>query len=104
MVYFYPEKHCGSDFALKEIITAQQGLINQALSLLNNELSSKDYLLGNKISICDYFLFMLLIWADELEQPPLSFGHLARYLKHLAKLPAIITVCAKENLSLADYQ
>lgn len=104
MVYFYPEKHCASDEAAKEIITAQAGLIHQALSLLNNELADKEYLLGNKISICDYFLFMLLIWADELEQPPLSFNHLTRYLKRLAKVPAIITVCSKENLSLADYQ
>ena len=109
MVYFYPEKHCQSVNARAEIVTAQQVLIQQSLSLLNDQLAKnslvdKDYLLGNKIAVCDYFLFMLLIWADELERPPLSYVHLRRYLKHLAKEQAIITVCRKEKLSLADYQ
>ena len=109
MVYFYPEKHCHSADTSAEIVKSQQGFIEQSLSLLNdqlakNELSDQAYLLGNKITVCDYFLFMLLIWADEIKKPPLSFPHLARYLKHLVKQPAIITVCKKENLSLADYQ
>ncbi|PKG84145.1 glutathione S-transferase [Colwellia sp. 75C3] len=109
MVYFYPEKHCHSADTSTEIINAQQVLIEQSLSLLNdqiekNEQSGQAYLLGNKITACDYFLFMLLIWADEIENPPLSFPHLTRYLKRLVKQPAIITVCEKEKLSLADYQ
>jgi len=106
MVYFYPEKHCTNAKNSAEIIHAQQGLIEQSLSLLNTQLekSEQPYLLGDKITICDYFLFMLLIWADELKNPPLSFPHLACYLKRLVKQPAVITVCKKENLSLADYQ
>jgi glutathione S-transferase len=109
MVYFYPEKHCVNTNATAGIIQAQQALIEQSLSLLNaqlekNELSDQEYLLGKNITVCDYFLFMLLIWADEIENPPLSFPHLARYLKRLVKQPAIITVCKKENLSLEDYQ
>lgn len=109
MVYFYPQKHCQSDNASAEIIKAQQELIEQSLSLLNeqlakNQLSGQEYLLGDNITVCDYFLFMLLIWADELEKPPLSFPNLARYLQCLAKDSAVINVCKKENLSLADYQ
>lgn len=109
MVYFYPEKHCHSANASAEVIKAQQRLIEGSLSLLNeqlerNERLNYEYLQGRKISVCDYFLFMLLIWADELENPPLSFPNLARYLKRLVNQPAIISVCKKENLSLADYQ
>ena len=109
IVYFYPEKHCVDTNTSAEIIHAQQALIEQSLSLLNvqlekNELSDHEYLLGKNITVCDYFLFMLLIWADEVENPPLSFPHLARYLKRLVKQPAIITVCKKENLCLEDYQ
>ncbi|KGJ92856.1 glutathione S-transferase family protein [Colwellia psychrerythraea] len=104
MVYFYPEKHCQSEKTRAEIVTAQQELIHQSLSLLDEQLVNKDYLIANKISVCDYYLFMLLIWADELEQPPLSFIHLERYLRCMAKNSAVITVCQKENLSLVDYQ
>jgi len=105
MVYFYPEKHCINSNTSDEIIQAQQELIEQSLSLINTQLEKNEqsYLLGDNISVCDYFLFMLLIWADELKNPPLSFPYLARYLKRLVKEPAIITVCKKENLSLEDY-
>jgi len=73
-------------------------------ALLNRELEHRDFLVGQSISACDYFLFMLAILADELSKPPLSFKHLARYLRKLAKREAIISVCIKEHLSLADYQ
>jgi len=72
--------------------------------MAKNQLLGQEYLLGDNITVCDYFLFMLLIWADELEKPPLSFPNLARYLQYLAKDSAVISVCKKVNLSLADYQ
>ena len=72
--------------------------------LLDHELENKDFLIGETISVCDYFLFMLTVWADEFKSPPLSFYNLSKYLRKLAQRDAIINVCKKENLSLADYQ
>ncbi|MDE3270872.1 glutathione S-transferase family protein [Pseudoalteromonas sp. G4] len=104
MLYFYPEKHTLEPQHTTQIIQAQEARITEMLALLDNELADKPYLLGQMISACDFFLFMLCVWADEFEKPPLAFTHLSRYLKQLAKHPAIQTVCEKENLSLADYQ
>jgi glutathione S-transferase len=47
---------------------------------------------------------MLAIWADEMKSPPLAFNNLSKYLRALAKQQAIVTVCQKEGLSLADYK
>ncbi len=102
MIYFYPEKYTAKD---KEIIIANQEVrLAQLLSLLDKELVGKSYLVGESITICDYYLFMLAVWADELKKPPLSFGNISKYLKGLAKRDAIINVCKKENLSLKDYE
>jgi len=104
MVYFYPEKHTKQKQNVDLIVQAQEERIKDMLALLDEALVGKDYLVGEAISACDFFLMMLAIWCDELKSPPLSFKHLSRYLKQLAKRDSIARVCEKEGLSLKDYQ
>lgn len=104
MVYFYPQKHTTDVKVVESIIEAQEIRVTEMFKLLDRELENKNFLIGNTISVCDYFLFMLAVWADEFKNPPLSFNNLSRYLRKLAKRDAIIAVCKKENLNLIDYQ
>lgn len=104
MVYFYPERHTTENKNAEHIAHAQEDRITDMLALLDKELEGKDYLVGQSISACDFFLFMLAVWSDEFKKPPLAFSNLSRYLKNLAKRDSIIRVCEKEGLSLADYQ
>jgi glutathione S-transferase len=104
MIYGYPQNHTTDVKSVESIIEAQENRIIEMFSLLDRELENKDFLVGETISACDYFLFMLAVWADELKKPPLSFNNLSRYLCKLAKRDAVINVCKKEKLSLADYQ
>jgi glutathione S-transferase len=104
MVYCYPQKHTTDTNTVVNIVEAQEKRITSMLELLDQELKGKTYLVGQTITACDYFLFMLAVWADEFERPPLSFNHLGKYLCHLAKREEIIKVCQTENLCLTDYQ
>jgi len=104
MVYFYPQKHTTDINAIENIAQSQECRITEMFALLDHQLENKDYLVGHNITACDYFLFMLAIWADEFKKPPLAFNNLSRYLCNLAKRDAVIRVCKKENISLLDYQ
>ncbi|PAJ74954.1 glutathione S-transferase [Pseudoalteromonas sp. NBT06-2] len=104
MLYFYPQRHTSETGHIKAIVEAQEKRITDMFLLLDTELEGKDYLVSDSITVCDYFLFMLAVWADEFKQPPLSFRNLSRYLKKIAKRDAVISVCKKENLSLVDYR
>jgi glutathione S-transferase len=104
MVYFYPSKHTTNSESVSAIVEAQESRVTDMFKLLDRELEYKEFLVGNRITVCDYFLFMLALWADEFKQPPLSFVNLSRYLRKLAKRPAVIKVCKKEHFSLADYE
>lgn len=104
MLYSYPQKHTTDVGTIESIVEAQEARITEMFRLLDQELENKDFLIGQSISACDYFLFMLAVWADELKKPPLSFNNLSKYLCKLAQRDAIINVCKKENLSLTDYQ
>lgn len=103
MVYFYPEKYGVDSKAATDILNSQEQKITAMFALLDKELVNRDFLIGDNLTACDYFLFMLAIWADELKKPPLAFENLSRYLCQLAKRDAIIKTCRTEKFSLKDY-
>lgn len=103
MMYFYPQRHSEDSAATSQIQKQQDRRIVEMLSLLDSQLECKQFLLGNNLSLCDYFLFMLCVWADELSVPPLKFNNLNRYLRYIAALPEVANVCRHEKLSLEMY-
>lgn len=104
MMFFYPDRYANTREEVISIVEKAEQRITDIWAMINLELEDKPYLLGDNISVCDFFLFMLSVWTDELKKPPLAFKAVSRYLKKLAKHPAIVTVCEKEGLSLLDYQ
>ncbi|WP_057831274.1 glutathione S-transferase family protein [Colwellia sp. TT2012] len=98
MVYYYPQKHTTDESCIPSIIKAQEERISEALLILDNQLKGKNFLLGNDISACDFFLFMLAEWSLKIEKSPLSFPSLGSYLRKLAKHATIREVCKKENI------
>lgn len=103
MIYFYPKNHTTDDTQTANIVAAQVNRIGDILSLLDNKLKDKDYLVGDRLSVCDYYLLMLLVWCEGFEKPPKAYQNLASYLRNLAKRPAVIKVAKKEGINLADY-
>jgi len=104
MLCFYPQEHTKDAISATDICKVQEARITDMFALLDNELKNKMFLVGPTATACDYFLFMLAIWADQFKKPPLAFENLSKYLRNLAKRDAIINVCKTEGLSLSAYQ
>ena len=103
MMYFYPGKHTINTHHTSEIIEAQETRITDMFALLDKALEGKEFLVGDHLTICDFFLFMLAHWADEFKKPPLTFVNLGSYLCRLAKLPSLQEVCKIEGTDLSAY-
>jgi glutathione S-transferase len=104
MLYFYPDKHTLAQGNYADISNAQEQRVTEMFALLDQELSSKKFLLGDHLSLCDFFVIMLSYWASGFSTPPLSFQHLGRYLRDLASRPSVKSVCEIEGTSLEAYQ
>lgn len=104
MVYYYPHKHTTDEASIPSIIQAQEERIAEALLIIDEQIGENPYLLGDDISACDFFLFMLSEWSLKIEKSPLSFHNLGSYLKRLAKHSTISEVCKKENISLKAFE
>ncbi|MCE2572953.1 glutathione S-transferase family protein [Motilimonas eburnea] len=103
MARYYPQRHTQDESGWAAVIAAQDKLISEALGIINSQLSHQPYLLGARLTACDYFLFMLAGWALPVNPSPFDFPHLAAYLKRMATKPVIQSVCAVEGISLAAF-
>lgn len=103
MVYFYPQKHTVGK-RTGEIVQAQEARVMEMFALIDKELEGKNFLVGDSISVCDYFLFMLSHWASGFAQPPLAFKNLGAYLRKIAQRDAVISVCEREGTDLTIYK
>ncbi|WP_064607313.1 glutathione S-transferase family protein [Photobacterium sp. J15] len=104
MTYFYPHRHTTDDNAIPTVKAAQEERIGEALAVLDQQLEGKPYLLGEKISACDFFLFMLALWSFAIEKTPMAYPNLGRYLLDLVKHPTICAVSEIEKIDLSVFQ
>jgi glutathione S-transferase len=103
MLWRYSETHTTDAKSIAGIKAAQDQRLTGILTLLDEELGKKRFLLGDKISACDHFLFMLALWCENLSRPTASFANLLRFMCELSQRPAVQRVCDIENISLSCY-
>ncbi|MCF7483173.1 glutathione S-transferase [Vibrio sp. J1-1] len=104
MVRYYPQRHTNDEATISNVVVAQDDRIANALSIINDQLEHNDYLLGDRLTACDYFLFMLAGWSLPIEKSPLTFEYLAAYLKRLCLNPTIKAVCNIEGIDLKPFE
>jgi len=75
----------------------------EILSLLDEELSRKSFLLGSEVSACDHFLFMLASWCEGVSQPPTSFKNMYRFMREMCERTAVKNVCEFEKIDIQLY-
>jgi glutathione S-transferase len=104
MVRYYPHRHTNDECNIPSVISAQDDRIAEALSIINDQLESNEFLLGEKLSACDYFLFMLAEWSLVSEKSPMTYKNLAMYLNRLSDNPTIKAVCEFEEIDLTPFK
>lgn len=103
MLWRYSETHTTDAKNIAGIKAAQDQRLTGILTLLDEELGKKKFLLGDKISACDRFLFMLALWSENLSRPTASFANLLRFMCELSQRPAVQRVCEIKNIYLNRY-
>lgn len=104
MVFNYPHRHTNDETTIPNVVAAQEERIADALSIINTQLEHNEYLLGDTLTACDYFLFMLMEWCLSIKNSPLTFEHLAAYLTRLCTNPTIKAVCDIEEIDLTPFK
>ena len=104
MLCLYPYRHTTDESSADSIAAMQEQRLSEIFALLDNQLGDKQFLLGDSLSVCDYYLFMLLLWGEELIRPPISNSNLKRFLGTITNLKCVQRVCEKEEILLEPYK
>ncbi len=56
------------------------------------------YLLGDAVSVADFYLTMLMRWSRNMPQPATSWPHLAAHAQRMRARPTFATLYAREGL------
>lgn len=66
---------------------------------INIVLSEQNYLVGNRFSVADAYLFTVMRWAQSLKLDMFRYPALAAsYLDHIAERPDVLTALKVERL------
>ncbi|KAA6405951.1 glutathione transferase GstA [Candidatus Tokpelaia sp.] len=82
--------------AEKQAATAK---LEKRLQSVERQLEKTPYLLGDKFSVADAYLYVILRWASQLSLPLESFPSIRHYQERLAKRPGIIAAQKDEGLA-----
>lgn len=92
---FSPIFRPGTPETYKELL---QEYLQVRFRYINIVLSEQNYLVGNRFSVADAYLFTVMRWAQALKMDMFRYPALAAYLEHIAERQAVITALKVERL------
>ncbi len=96
MPYFYPQRFAPPEDAERVKAIMVDRLMDQ-FSLLDRELEGRNYLLGDRFTAVDAYLFMLARWTRHMPRKARDLPNLGPYLARVQARPSVQAVYAAED-------
>ncbi|MBX9403612.1 glutathione S-transferase family protein [Lysobacter sp. BMK333-48F3] len=96
-LWWYPWDLQADDAAVR---AGAQARIEAACERYDAQLAQRGpYLLGERLSVADFYLTMLMRWTRNLPKPAHDWPHLAEYARRMKARPSFKTLYEREGLS-----
>ncbi|GAB4561081.1 MAG: glutathione S-transferase family protein [Haliangiales bacterium] len=89
MSFHYPANSAKGDECVREVSATAEVKCGQLFAWIDETLAKQRYLLGDRVSICDYYLLMLCRWARTFSRSPRQSANLGPLLATLIARPAV---------------
>ncbi len=97
--WFYPGQHVIDHAADATVKQAAGERLGRMFTLIADQLGDGPWLLGNRFSAVDLFLFMLMRWGRAMPSPPRLRSPLAAHAERVLARPAVQATLAAEGLT-----
>jgi glutathione S-transferase len=99
MEFFYPDRHTTQAEGIPAVRTAAEQRARTGFVVLDDALRRDGpYLLGERPSVADFFLLMLVQWAEDLSERPSKLTGIRRCADLIASRPGVQRAIATEGL------
>ena len=96
--WFYPWQHVADPAAADAVKQASGERLGRMFAVIAAQLGDGPWLLGERFSAADLFLFMLVRWGRAMPHPPRAVPALARHAERVLARPAVQATLAAEGL------
>ena len=87
--WFYPHEHVSDEAAAPAVKQAAERRLYRMFDLISEQLGDRTWLLGDRFSAADLFLFMLIRWGRGMPRPPRALSNLNALAERVIARPAV---------------
>jgi glutathione S-transferase len=103
MAWFYPQKYAGDPGGMDTVKQGARIRLERMFELIAAQLGEGPYLLGERFSAADLFLFMLVQWGRNMPRPPRAHPALAAHAARIWARPAVRATFDAEGITAEGY-
>jgi len=81
-----------------EVRTEKDAVLKKRYALIDQWLATQEYLVGDKFTVADAYLFTLTSWAKHVKVDLSAYSHVAAFQQRVAKRPAVQAALKAEGL------
>lgn len=90
--YFMPMRFTSDENGYDSVKAASQLLVDKALTHIDQHLEGREWMVGDKKSVADAFLYPMANWAYGFDKPTSDYKNIDRIIRKLAADPAVLNV------------
>ena len=90
--HFMPMRFITDESAHDKVVEASHILVDKALTLIDRHLEGRDWMVGDRKSVADAFLYPKASWGYALDKPTTAYPNIDRIIRKLADDPAVLAV------------
>lgn len=100
--FFVPQRYVKSSDSEVQSLAREAGteLIYSQLEFLENHMEGRDYVIGNRRTIADPYLFVFLRWSNHLPKPLSEYPNLNRFLHKMAEDEGVQRALKEQRIGL----
>jgi glutathione S-transferase len=96
--YFAPGRYTTNAEHESEVRAAAELLIGKDFELIDRQLSARRFVLGDRKSIADAYLFPMARWGYRLKKPTSAYGNIHRFVESMAADPGVRAAMARHRM------
>jgi glutathione S-transferase len=96
--WFYPHEHVSEEAAAPAVKQAAEQRLYRMFDVISEQLGEKAWLLGDRFSAADLFLFMLIRWGRGMPRPPRTLPNLNALAERVIARPAVQEALKAEGI------
>ena len=97
--WFYPAQHVADQSAAAAVKQAAGERLDRMFTVIADQLGDGPWLLGDRFSAADLYLFMLMRWGRAMPNPPRTLPPLAAHAQRVLARPAVQATLAAEGIA-----